>query len=64
MAEHEKEIQELKARVKYLEGVIEGISRGMVSAPRVGYPLPVVPLPMMPTPAHPYWQHPHYTVTC
>lgn len=59
MAEHEKEIQELKERVKYLEGVIEGISRGMISRPQ---PLPWYN-PPQPNTGIPNIV-PQYTVTC
>jgi hypothetical protein len=61
MAEHEKEIQELKERVKYLEGVIEGMARAAISRPLPVYG-PIFQQPMMPAPVHPYW--PQYTVTC
>ena len=58
MTEHEKEIAALKERVAHLEGVIDGISRGMVSQPR-----PVYPPITQPNTGNPnFW--PQYTVTC
>lgn len=61
MTEQEKEIESLKERVKYLEGVIEGMARAAVSRPLPWYG--PVQQPMMPVPVYPYW--PHYnTVTC
>ena len=64
MTEHEKEVEALKERVKYLEGVIEGMSRGMVSRPQ---PLPPVyfygPI-QQPTTGTPTYYWPQYKVTC
>jgi hypothetical protein len=58
MTEQEAEIQALKERIAHLEGVIEGISRGMISKPQ---PLPWYG-PVQPNTGWPVL--PHYTVTC
>jgi DNA-binding FrmR family transcriptional regulator len=57
MTEQEKEIAALKERVAHLEGVIDGISRGMVAQPR-----PVYPPLTQPNTGWPMW--PQYPVTC
>lgn len=57
MTEQEKEIAALKERVAHLEGVIDGISRGMVAQPR-----PVYPSLTQPNTGWPMW--PQYPVTC
>lgn len=58
MTDQEKEIVALKERIAHLEGVIEGISRGMISQPRPVY----APITQPNTGTPNFW--PHYTVTC
>ena len=58
MTDQEKELQALKERVKYLEGVIEGMARGMISRPLPWYG----PIQQPGTPNY-FWPQ-QYTVTC
>jgi hypothetical protein len=61
MTKHEKEVEQLKKQIKYLEGVIEGMARAAISHPPLMH-APIFQQPVMPTPVYPYM--PPYTVTC